>query len=461
MKPPNSDSGKDEQQQPRLLSGQMLLLATLSLFFIFGVVGLAVDMGYAFYVKQQVQAAADAAATAAANYALKAGHYTCGSNGVVCNASYSCPSPVGTVSTALQAGCAYASSNGFLNTGQQTVSMIANNTSINGTSPQYWVQSTVTQTINNLFGIPGGFSSQVIRAQSTAELATTQPAGGASCIYALGSTGVTFTDSGSGNITTSSCGIQVNGGFSYSASGNIHTTIINADGNISASGSGNITATSKILYNGTYHNTGSGNVSPAPQSGAGPVTDPLASLPAPSVGSCDHINYSYSSSSNTTVSPGVYCGGMSLTMSGNVTFQSGTYIMQGGGFTYSGSGNISGSAITIYNTGNVSYSIQPVRVTGSGNMNFSAPTSGTYQGILFYGDRTQTYGTANSFTASGNISSGTFYFPGTNINYSGSGNALYQALIANAITFTGSGNLSNDSSGTYTGLIKTTSSLTQ
>lgn len=437
-------------------AGQILILSAMSIFLLFGVMGLAVDLGYAFYVKQSAQSAADAAAVAAVNYAYKSGHYTCGSNGVVCGTALSCPETIGSVTTALLAGCAYANSNGFTNTGAQTVSVIANNTTVNGASTLYWVQATVTQSVNNFFGFPANIPLQTVRASSTAALASTQPAN-ASCIYALSA----FSDTASGNLVTSSCGVNVGGNFSYTGSGNITTSEINAYGNFTDSGSGNIRASGSIHYHGTYSKTGSGGISPAPTSGATPVSDPFSSLPAPTVGGCDHTNYSYSGSTNTSISPGVYCGGISISGSGNVTFGSGSYVLLGGGFNYSASGNISGSNVMFYNTGNSTYPIAPVKTTGSGNMNFSAPSSGTYEGILFFQDRTKTYASANQITGSGNVSSGTFYFPTTELDYSGSGNAAYQALVASVVKITGSGNLTNDTTGQYTGFVKTSLALIQ
>ncbi|HVV43970.1 MAG TPA: pilus assembly protein TadG-related protein, partial [Bryobacteraceae bacterium] len=437
-------------------SGQVLILSGLSIFFLFGVMGLAVDLGYAFYVKQAAQAAADSAAVAAVNYAYKSGHYTCGSDGVVCGTALSCPSPVASVSTALLAGCAYADSNGFANSGRQTVSVIANNTAVNGASTVYWVQAAVTQSVSNFFGFAANITTQTVRASATAAIASIQPAN-ASCIYALSS----LSDTASGNLATNSCGINVGGNLSYSGSGNITTTQINAYGNFTDSGSGNITASGSILYHGTYSRTGSGRVSPAPVSGATPVTDPFSSLASPTVGSCDHTNYSYGGSSSTSISPGVYCGGITITGSGPVSFGTGTYILLGGGFRYSGSGNMSGTGVMFYNTGDATHTIAPVKLTGSGNMNFSAPSSGTYQGILFFQDRTRTYASANQITGSGNVSSGTFYFPTTELDYTGSGNAVYQALVANVVKITGSGNLTNDTTGRYTGFVKTSLVLIQ
>jgi uncharacterized membrane protein len=238
---------KDWRVRPGSRAGQIVLLGTVSLFFMFGVIGLAVDLGYAYYKKQQAQSAADAAASGAANYALKNGTYTCGGGGVVCNSSYTCASPVGSITTNLLAGCAWAHSNGFDNTGTQTVSMLAGNTAVGGAAPAYWVRATVSQTVGNLFGFPLGFQSQVVRAQATAAI-TSNTSWSGSCIYALGANMTSFVDSASGNVATSQCGINVNGNFSYTGSGNINASSINANGSFTDSASGNITATGSILY---------------------------------------------------------------------------------------------------------------------------------------------------------------------------------------------------------------------
>src|SRR5690349_12642574 len=107
--------------------GQVLLLATASLFLLFAVVALAVDLGWAYFKKQQAQSAADAAAMGAVVYALNHG-YTCGTNGVVCGSTYNCASPnVTPPTTDFQNGCLYAELNGFKNTGNQAVNLTGDN----------------------------------------------------------------------------------------------------------------------------------------------------------------------------------------------------------------------------------------------------------------------------------------------------------------------------------------------
>src|SRR5579871_3928360 len=91
--------------------GQALLLTTISLAGIFGMVGLAVDVGYGRYVQRVTQASADAAALAAASAALDAMGQTAAASctsGVSCGSLAPCPS-----TGSLQSGCLYAQQDAF------------------------------------------------------------------------------------------------------------------------------------------------------------------------------------------------------------------------------------------------------------------------------------------------------------------------------------------------------------
>src|SRR6185369_15041234 len=95
----------------RWKKGQALLLTTFSMTALFGAMGLAVDLGWGYYLQKVDQSAADAAALSAASSALESMGQTtspsCGGN-VQCQTSLSdCP-----LSGNLQAGCLYAAQNG-------------------------------------------------------------------------------------------------------------------------------------------------------------------------------------------------------------------------------------------------------------------------------------------------------------------------------------------------------------
>jgi hypothetical protein len=114
-------------------------------------------------------------------------------------------------------------------------------------------------------------------------------------------------------------------------------------------------------------------VSPAPVTHVAPENDPLAYLPAPSVGGCDHTNYKLPLIGAATLNPGVYCGGITGPILGVsaaiITLNPGVYIMRGGGLS------ITGAAI-----------IQNLKTGGDGS-----------GGVMFYltGDSTYPYGGVN------------------------------------------------------------------
>jgi Putative Flp pilus-assembly TadE/G-like len=422
------------------------VFVALHLTVMLAMMGFVVDLGFAQFKKHAEQAAADSAAMAAAAWAAANGS-TC-SSGITCNAVTNCTIP-NPVTTAFGAGCVYAKANGYTNgggsAGTQTVTMLANNTSspVSGNSPSLWFQATVGDSWSTMFARFAGIHGFTIKASAVASVSTT---GGGSCIVALSTTGTGFSDSGSGNITTTSCGIYDNSNFSYTGSGNITTLATD--------------------YYGSLTKSGSGNLNPAPAKITSYVADPFAGVPSPTVSTtCNQTNFSISDSNSHVLSPGVYCGGLNLSGSGNITFSTGTYIINGtdgGGksFDYSGSGNLTGTNVMFYITGQNGYTAGPASISGSGNLTFSALSSGSYEGILFYQDRNVSYAGTNTYSGSGNVT-GTFYFPTTSLSYSGSGNAAYQAIVANKVTITGSGNFTKDTTGQYTGLVQTTSALIQ
>src|SRR5215469_2052489 len=90
-------------------SGQTALLATLSIPLVFGAVGLTVDLGWCYFLKERVQTAADAAANAAAVYALN-NNDTCAT--ASCGTALNCAGISAPPSSSLTAGCLYATADG-------------------------------------------------------------------------------------------------------------------------------------------------------------------------------------------------------------------------------------------------------------------------------------------------------------------------------------------------------------
>src|SRR5579862_4273454 len=125
-------------------SGQTLLMFSTGVLIMFGMLGLVVDAGWAYFRKQAAQAAAQAAATAAVTAAFQSAgsSITCFSQNVVCQSETNCPAVQTKATTNIDTGCLYASSNGFATAGRQKVTLTSGTgtpPSGNGATPAYWV----------------------------------------------------------------------------------------------------------------------------------------------------------------------------------------------------------------------------------------------------------------------------------------------------------------------------------
>ena len=158
------------------------------------------------------------------------------------------------------------------------------------------------------------------------------------------------------------------------------------------------------------------------------VPDPYANVPTPPVGAC-----SGQSGNGGTIDPATFCGG--LTLKNNVTLNPGVYVINGGSLKINANANIVGSGVTFFLTNGATLSFN-----GSATINLTAPSSGPYSGLVFYGDRAQP--TAVN-TVNGNASSsitGAFYFPSQEVDFLGnfSGANGCTQVVADSIYYTGS-----------------------
>ncbi|MCE5307146.1 MAG: pilus assembly protein TadG-related protein [Acidobacteriales bacterium] len=156
-------------------------MVTVALFAMCGLLGLAVDFGWAFFVKKAAQAAADAAALAAATESLRTvgvnGTYVCGGN-VPCSPAQ-CNATNTNNSDAFGVGCKYALRNGFTSggkNGRQEVTIVAGTSPPPPTAPgvmsvYYWVTVRATEQIPQLFSSVLGNTLGTVSARATAAVA--------------------------------------------------------------------------------------------------------------------------------------------------------------------------------------------------------------------------------------------------------------------------------------------------
>ncbi len=143
--------------------GQVIIMVTLALIAMFGIMGLAVDVGWSFFVRKRAQGAADSAAMAAVLAAFEggSGSYTVGTG--------SCPGAGGSLSN----GCLYSSQNGFAGGGTQTVTMeggVGTPLTVPYISAEYYVIARVRENIPQLFSGILGNTYAITGARATAAI---------------------------------------------------------------------------------------------------------------------------------------------------------------------------------------------------------------------------------------------------------------------------------------------------
>jgi Flp pilus assembly protein TadG len=469
-------------------SGQLVVLAALALVGLIGIAGLAVDIGYFYTARRQMQTAADAAAIAGINAEL-------GSQ----NSDYQ------------QAALDVATINGFTNGANGVTVTVEPPANPPNPSTNTYVEVDIARATATDFLAVLGYKT--INVKVSAIAGTTN---GPACLYVLDpsvSGGMSLT----GNINVNAnCAVFVD---STSSSG------------LQISGNGNFNATS-IGVAGNYSLNGNATVSPKPHINIAAVGDPLASLAPPNVPTCTQASVTNSGSyqvtgnnqvvsippgvyakgisitgnsaiitfaagtygnnvsignniasatlnpgqyqsggsgdsvdiaangtvvfnpgqytfcgalsisGNTviTLNPGLYSGGIRITSNSNITFKPGTYILAGGGLSVTGNAQLSGTGVTFYDTtGPGGY--QPITFSGNVTANLSAPTSGPLAGILFFQDRSVAYSSSNGSTIVGNSNSsfdGALYFPTTALTYTGNSSLQgYTFVIADRLSMSG------------------------
>jgi len=403
--------------------GVIIVLFALMLPILLGFMGLGVEVGYWYSKHRELQAAADAAALAA-SYEIAEGR----------------PADSLTVATA------EATTNGWT-AAEGTITVRGDQ--YNSTFPatgNYTTDSDAVEVVLTL-NVARMFSAYFISDDMTLDArAVGKSVAGANtaCVLALGS-----------GLSPGASAITSTGGASVAMTGCVVATNSTNSAAIKLSGGGTISA--DCVYSG-------GGVSGTPTttacSGAKEnqpaVEDPYADIPQPTFSSCSNPadKYSLTGSSADTLTEDVYCS-ISSSSSGTLTLNSGTYFLDGGDFKISGSGNVEATDVTIIlGDSSGGSSCGNVSITGSGEIDMTAPTSGTYSGILFF-RHASCSGTGQDMSFSGNSNStviGAIYSPSKGLSVTGgtsiTGSCLQ--LIANTISFSGSGTIGSecDSAGT-------------
>jgi hypothetical protein len=243
------------------------------------------------------------------------------------------------------------------------------------------------------------------------------------CILALDPTVSGAFDVGNGTVTANGCAVHVNSNAAQALTGAPNGRL----------------ATAQTCVRGGYRDRPT--YDPAPLTGCPQLADPLAELAEPAVGACTHYNVAITAGGG-TLSPGVYCGGIDISSTGTVTLQPGLYVIKDGPFALSGGANLIAHGVTLYFTGANAY----LDTSGGGQVSMSAPTSGTYAGIMVFGSRSLAASTEHALKGSSAVHyEGTIYFPTTRVRFTGNGagatSSPYSLFIARTFRFEGNGEI--------------------
>ena len=401
--------------------GQTIILVALSLPLLLGFIGIATDVGALFKDKRTMQTAADAAAIAGA-LSLNSGN---------------------TAITA--AGKKASAANGYTDSSNGVIVNV-----VNGPTWQFsnykgvtgYVEATVTKPESTIFLSIFGYPSVNVSARAVA-------ANGPSttCGFILGTAssggGSTFNVFTGASLQSASpqCGLIVDSSTSPPIT-------------VAAGSTLNMKSIGTVGDCGGGGGCGGGTIIPTPVAGVIPYSDPLGYLPQFTCNgaSCTNGTDTYPCISNPDLTrplqPGCYNG---ITAVGNfaINLQPGTYVFNGDLSLGGTGGSLSGTNVTIFMaSGTITFA------NNSATLNLSAPTSGTYNGVLFAQSSTDPNTAVINGTA-GSTLQGFFYFPDSTVLLGSSFTNIYTGFVVQSLIVGGTVSFNS-----YNSLPGTTSPIT-
>ncbi len=183
---------------------------------------------------------------------------------------------------------------------------------------------------------------------------------------------------------------------------------------------------------------GPGNFSPEPMTDCPGFDDPLASRPEPIMtGSCDHndlvVDYE-----TRGLSPGTYCGGLTITNGSDVNLDPGTYIIKDGPLLVDDGSSLTGKYVGFYFTGDKA----GMNFANDSSISLEAQRSGIMAGLLLFSDRTQNDGVLYEVMSNdARVLLGTIYLPNGELRVGADGpvadQSAYTAIVARRMSLYG------------------------
>jgi Flp pilus assembly protein TadG len=372
--------------------GLVLVWVVLSFGVLLGVLALGMDGGRVFEERRRAQAAADAAALAAADDLY---------------ANYSTNQGTDPNGTAKAAALQSAAANGYDNDGTQSIVTV----NIPPQSGTFAGEAEYAEVIVQS-NLPGTFckaftSDPVVLARGVAR-GRPKPLGLIS-LSASDSPGLSLTGSMTVQVTGVGAAVKVNSTANGAVQLGLGTTLSTPSLQVRQS----VLAGLLAWLLGTLLGPVTGV--------ANPIADPLQNLPLPNSSDYPQRCISQmviSGNSVVTLQPGTYTGGLSITDNAQVTMQPGIYVMDGGGFSVTLNGAFTANGVFLYNTGGATAG--PIVLNTSQSISWTAPSSGTYTGIIIAQDPGVSQGLQIAGSADVTFQ-GAIYAPGAQVQLNGNG----------------------------------------
>jgi Flp pilus assembly protein TadG len=388
--------------------GAFAIIFAILLPVLLAVVGLGVDVSLWYMNKRQLQAATDAAAVAAVLEKAK------GSDAATIEASANVEASRNGWKAA---NGSFALHNPPLAPSAFTADATAVQVVLSQNSPMFFAR---------IFMEGENIS---LNAKSTARLKSAQD-GGTGCILALHTTQSKALEfAGNVNLSMPNCAIASNS---------------NASGSISLTGSASVTVYSAQAVGVISDAHSLLTADHGKTNNASAITDPYASLAVPSIGStCDQTNFKVKPSDSESINasgdtPYVFCNG--LDVQGTLTLGPGTYVINKGSLNLNSGASLTAHNATFIVTSTTGSDYAKFDMNGNASVNLSAPSSGTYKGVLLYADRNGPYQDHKINGTSSAIYNGALYLPSAHADFngnSGTGSTACTQLIAKTIKLTG------------------------
>ena len=187
-----------------------------------------------------------------------------------------------------------------------------------------------------------------------------------------------------------------------------------------------------------------------------PQADPYADLPNPTVPSgCSNQTYRIlPNSTPPALTPvagttNVYCySGFDIKGPWTIPDDA-IIIVDGGTLEFGAQADVTGNGVTFILTSSTAAtdpsSIATISMHGNAVLDITAPTSGTYEGVLMYQDRRAAYGDSHINGNSASRFEGGFYFPARRLTFNGNTGMQTTCvqLVARRLNFSGNSNIQN------------------